>query len=161
MMPLSYAYGYTLTAPPKAKTAAYCTTNVSIPFQESNLKDTCTQERKPHIQHLGYVQDLSPQTIPDLKSAVESAREITEQISLPFAIQQLDGTTSLVLLPLFTNLHGDEAIREMKDKQRRIYMAQPFLQKIMNIFSSMVIGTATIRQVSPQHKQLQTGNNLN
>ena len=151
-MPLPYSYGCTLAAPPKAKIATCPTTKISNLFQESKLGNTCANETKPHIQQLDCAQEPSPQTCPDCKSGVEFEAGINEKINLPFAIQQLDRTTSLVLLPLCTDLHGNEVIREIKDTQRKISIAQPFLQKTMNIFATVIIGTATVRQVGIQHE---------
>jgi hypothetical protein len=131
----------------------YPTSKMLILFRKPNLGGTCTEENKPHVRQLNYGQEPSPQASPNVKSDAGFEMEITEKINLPLAIQQLDRTTSLVILPLAMDFHGDDAIREIKATRSRISMAQPFLQKTMNTFSSIVVGTATVRQVGTQHEQ--------
>jgi hypothetical protein len=72
---------------------------------------------------------------------------VGKKINLPLAIQQLDRTTSLVLLPLPIDLPGDEVIKEMKQIWLNISVARPFLQKTLNLLSAVVVGTAIVRQV--------------
>jgi hypothetical protein len=129
--------GCSVTVPQKAKTAM------------PNMGENSVDKSRFPIRQLDYGQDLGHETYPEIvDDKADFEVTVSERINLPFAIQQLDKMTSLVLLPLSIHLPGDEVIQEMNNMWRNISVARPFLQKTMNLLSSVVVGTAIVHQVS-------------